>query len=69
MSIVRKATVTQEGEIRLLAPEFAGQEIEIILNGLEEAVPFRRPPFGIWEGLGWMAEDFDDPLPEFEPYL
>lgn len=68
MSIVREATVTPEGEIRLLVPELAGKKVEVILNEPEELKPFRRPEPGVYKGLGWMADDFDDPLPEFEPY-
>ncbi|RYG45508.1 hypothetical protein EON79_12445 [bacterium] len=70
MSIQRQATVTAEGEIRLLVPELAGQVVTVVLEQVESSeIVFRRPPPGIFAGKSWRSEDFDAPLPEFEPYM
>jgi prevent-host-death family protein len=50
-----------------------GQEVLIARGGVVVAriVPERRSRgirIGRDAGKGWIAEDFDAPLPEFEPY-
>jgi len=49
----------------------AGQEIIIARNGkpvarLTKTEPSKKKPivYGLLEGKGWIADDFDDPLPE-----
>ena len=29
----------------------------------------KRPPFGPYQGKGWMADDFDAPLEDFKEYM
>ncbi|MCY3834628.1 MAG: hypothetical protein OXG85_16575 [Chloroflexi bacterium] len=43
-----------------------GREYELILKRMPENKP-RKP--GMFKGQIKIAEDFDDPLPEFEPYM
>jgi len=43
-----------------------GREYELILKQMPVNKP-RKP--GMFEGKIKIAEDFDDPLPEFEPYM
>ena len=43
-----------------------GQEYELILKRMPVNKP-RKP--GLFKGQIKIAEDFDDPLPEFEPYM
>ena len=61
---------------RLLERVERGEEIVIARAGKPIAVlsayvdPAQQPrKLGIWEGKGWISDDFDDPLPEFEEYL
>ena len=48
----------------------AGEEIVIAKAGkpMARLVPVEKPPFrrqlGGWEGKVWIADDFDDPLPD-----
>ncbi len=43
-----------------------GREYELILKRMPVNKP-RKP--GMFKGKIKIAEDFDDPLPEFEPYM
>ena len=59
---------------KLVAMAEAGEEVIIARNGepvarmgamQEAAQETRRPRFGLYK-IGWIADDFDDPLPEEE---
>ena len=61
---------------RLLERVEHGEEIVIARAGTPVAVLTRYVPpelqprrLGIWEGLVWMSDDFDAPLPDFEEYM
>lgn len=75
-------TVGEDGMVHLALPELEpGQRVEVTVrdetgkkNG--QPAPIRREPdeFGRYrtagglEGMIWIAPDFDDPIPEMEPY-
>ena len=52
-----------------------GEEVVIARDGRPVArlvpvvpeAPVRTP--GAWAGKGWIADDFDETPPEFEPYM
>jgi prevent-host-death family protein len=52
-----------------------GERVLIARNGqpVAELVPYvektGRRRGDIWKGKVWMSPDFDEPLPEFEPYV
>jgi len=51
----------------------AGEKVVLARNGtpVVELVPAERPKKregGFLKGQIWISPDFDDPLPEFEPY-
>jgi prevent-host-death family protein len=52
-----------------------GERVLIARNGQQaaELVPYvektGRRRGDIWKGKVWMSPDFDEPLPEFEPYV
>lgn len=60
---------------KLIAAAEAGEDVVIARAGkpavklvaVKENKPKRRE-FGRWKGKIWIADDFDDPLPEFEEY-
>jgi prevent-host-death family protein len=52
----------------------AGEKVVLARNGtpVAELVPTEQPmkrEGGFMKGQIWISPDFDDPLPEFEPYL
>ena len=52
----------------------AGEKVVLARNGtpVVELVPAERPKKregGFLKGQIWISPDFDDPLPEFEPYV
>lgn len=54
---------------RLVEEVASGEEVIIAKAGrpLARLVPLRPRPervMGVWKGRGWMAEDFDAPLPD-----
>ncbi len=57
----------------LLAAVEQGEEVVIARSGhpVARLVPYAAGalrPIGIDDGRLWIADDFDDALPEFEPY-
>jgi antitoxin (DNA-binding transcriptional repressor) of toxin-antitoxin stability system len=52
-----------------------GERVVIARNGepVAELIPHittsGKRKGGIWKGKVWMSPGFDDPLPEFEPYM
>ena len=44
-----------------------GREYDLKLNPLPPPKGPRKP--GLFKGKIWIADDFDDPLPDFEPYM
>jgi antitoxin (DNA-binding transcriptional repressor) of toxin-antitoxin stability system len=52
----------------------AGEKVVLARNGTPVAelvrpqAPKKRQG-GFWKGQVWMSPDFDEPLPEFEPYM
>ncbi len=59
----------------LIDAVMGGEEVFIVEDGgrMVQLVPVarseRRPQFGSAKGLIWMAEDFDDPLEDFNEYM
>ncbi len=42
----------------------AGKPVAVLVPYVDPAAALRVP--GLWKGLVWMSDDFDDPLPEFD---
>ena len=56
---------------KLVERAASGEEIIIAKSGKPlarltavQAEPKKRPPPGLWAGKIWVADDFDDPLPD-----
>ncbi|MFN8619858.1 MAG: type II toxin-antitoxin system Phd/YefM family antitoxin [Chloroflexota bacterium] len=52
----------ERGETVVIAR--AGKPVALLSPFVDPATQPRK--LGIWAGQGWISEDFDDPLPEFE---
>ena len=57
----------------LLALVAQGEDVVLVRDGLPVArlapLPVSKPRFGSARGLVTIADDFDEPLPEFEEYM
>jgi prevent-host-death family protein len=52
----------------------AGEKVVLARNGtpvaeLVRPAPPKKREGGFWKGQVWISPDFDEPLPEFEPYM
>ena len=45
----------------------ASDYLQLLLSKQQATVKSKKPfPFGVMKGKIWVADNFDDPLPEFE---
>ena len=64
--ITRTETVGGDRMVHIAVPELApGQVVQVIVR---DEMPKRYRTAGGLEGKITIADDFDDPLPEMEPY-
>jgi len=71
MELTYHATVTGDGRIELSVPQsLNGQEVTVVVrtNGQTGPPVERRPAFGLLRGKIRIADNFDEPLDEFEDY-
>ena len=48
----------------------ASDYLQLLLSQQQESArPKKEFPFGALKGQIWVADNFDDPLPEFEEYM
>lgn len=63
--MVTVRAIYENGKLRLLdkIELEEGQELEVTLEVVPSNEPWERV-FGLNKGLGWVSDDFDDPLPD-----